>query len=297
MIVKQKVCRITIFLCAALLILMSLSMQVLSEQDQENNEVVLATINGEVISLETFESFWNIIPDSYKVQLNKEDVLEQIITQTLLIQKADELNLREDPDLSFQIKNAIDQILIQSLLEKEIIEKTDLTEKDIEDYYEENKETYWHDEEIHALNILVETEEEAEDIIKKIESGEDFASLAENHSIASSASNGGDIGFISKGTLRSEIEEKLFILEPEEVSEIIPVENGFHIFKVVEKNPSGYLEINEVKNEIETQLLPVKQQQAFDEYLKNIEENAIIEKNIELLSEEENNEPDRQEQD
>jgi len=276
---------------------MSLSMQVLSEQDQENNEVVLATINGEVISLETFESFWNIIPDSYKVQLNKEDVLEQIITQTLLIQKADELNLREDPDLSFQIKNAIDQILIQSLLEKEIIEKTDLTEKDIEDYYEENKETYWHDEEIHALNILVETEEEAEDIIKKIESGEDFASLAENHSIASSASNGGDIGFISKGTLRSEIEEKLFILEPEEVSEIIPVENGFHIFKVVEKNPSGYLEINEVKNEIETQLLPVKQQQAFDEYLKNIEENAIIEKNIELLSEEENNEPDRQEQD
>jgi len=272
-------------------------MQVLSEQDQENNEVVLATINGEVISLETFESFWNIIPDSYKVQLNKEDVLEQIITQTLLIQKADELNLREDPDLSFQIKNAIDQILIQSLLEKEIIEKTDLTEKDIEDYYEENKETYWHDEEIHALNILVETEEEAEDIIKKIESGEDFASLAENHSIASSASNGGDIGFISKGTLRSEIEEKLFILEPEEVSEIIPVENGFHIFKVVEKNPSGYLEINEVKNEIETQLLPVKQQQAFDEYLKNIEENAIIEKNIELLSEEENNEPDRQEQD
>lgn len=297
MIVKQKLCRITIFLCAALLILMSLSMQVLSEQDQENNEVVLATINGEVISLETFESFWNIIPDSYKVQLNKEDVLEQIITQTLLIQKADELNLREDPDLSFQIKNAIDQILIQSLLEKEIIEKTDLTEKDIEDYYEENKETYWHDEEIHALNILVETEEEAEDIIKKIESGEDFASLAENHSIASSASNGGDIGFISKGTLRSEIEEKLFILEPEEVSEIIPVENGFHIFKVVEKNPSGYLEINEVKNEIETQLLPVKQQQAFDEYLKNIEENAIIEKNIELLSEEENNEPDRQEQD
>jgi len=272
-------------------------MQVLSEQDQENNEVVLATINGEVISLETFESFWNIIPDSYKVQLNKEDVLEQIITQTLLIQKADELNLREDPDLSFQIKNAIDQILIQSLLEKEIIEKTDLTEKDIEDYYEENKETYWHDEEIHALNILVETEEEAEDIIKKIESGEDFASLAENHSIASSASNGGDIGFISKGTLRSEIEEKLFILEPEEVSEIIPVENGFHIFKVVEKTPSGYLEINEVKNEIETQLLPVKQQQAFDEYLKNIEENAIIEKNIELLSEEENNEPDRQEQD
>jgi len=58
----------------------------------------------------------------------------------------------------------------------------------------------------------------------------------------------------------------------------------------LEKNPPGYLELNEVKAEIENQLLPVKQQEAFDQYLNNLEENAIIEKNIELLKEEEKSE-------
>jgi len=265
---------------------MSFSLQGISLQEQDDNGEPLVIINGEMITGEKFEQFWNMIPDNYKVELNKEDILDQLITQTLLIQKADELNLREDPDIAFQIKNTVDQILIQALLEKEIIEKTSLSAEDIELYYEENKENYWQEEEIHALNILVETKEEAEDIVKKLEEGEDFSKLAEDASIASSASEGGDIGFISQGTLRSEIEEKLFILNPGEVSEIIPIENGFHIFKVLEKKPSGYIELEEVKEEIERQLLPLKQQENFDKYLKEIEDKAVIEKNLELLTEE-----------
>ena len=75
----------------------------------------------------------------------------------------------------------------------------------------------------------------------------------------------------------------MFILNPGEITEIIPTERGFHIFKVVEKNPAGYLELAEVKEEIEHQLLPLKQQEAFDQYLRNIEDQALIEKNIELL--------------
>ena len=264
---------------------MSFSLQGISLQEQDDSGEPLVIINGEMITVEKFEQFWNMIPDNYKVELNKEDILDQLITQTLLIQKSDELNLREDPEIAFQIKSTVDQILIQSLLEKEIIEETRLSDEDIALYYEENKEDYWQEEEIRALNILVETEEEAENIVKKLEEGEDFAKLAEDASIASSASEGGDIGFISKGTLRSEIEEQLFILSPGEISEIIPIENGFHIFKVLEKKPSGYLELEEVKEEIEYQLLPQKQQENFDKYLKEIEDKAIIEKNVELLKE------------
>lgn len=282
---QKKLSVVTVFLCVLLLFFMSFSLQGISLQGQDDSGEPLVIINGEMITVEKFEQFWNMIPDNYKVELNKEDILDQLITQTLLIQKSDELNLREDPEIAFQIKSTVDQILIQSLLEKEIIEETRLSDEDIALYYEENKEDYWQEEEIRALNILVETEEEAENIVKKLEEGEDFAKLAEDASIASSASEGGDIGFISKGTLRSEIEEQLFILSPGEISEIIPIENGFHIFKVLEKKPSGYLELEEVKEEIEYQLLPQKQQENFDKYLKEIEDKAIIEKNLELLKE------------
>lgn len=260
------------------------NLQVIAQEGIDNNEKALAVINGEIITLENFEQFWELIPDSYKAQLNKEDILEQLITQTLLIQKADELNLREDPEIAFQIKNAVDQILIQSLLQKEIIEKTNLSDEDIEMYYEDNKDNYWQEEEIHALNILVESRDQAEDIINKLNEGEEFSSLARDFSISSSAAEGGDIGFITKGTLKAEIEEKLFILNPGEISEIIPIENGFHIFKVLEKKPSGYLELEVVKEEIRYQLLPLRQQEAFDKYLEEIEEKAIIEKNIDLLT-------------
>ena len=260
------------------------NLQVIAQEGIDNNEKALAVINGEIITLENFEQFWELIPDSYKAQLNKEDILEQLITQTLLIQKADELNLREDPEIAFQIKNAVDQILIQSLLQKEIIEKTNLSDEDIEMYYEDNKDNYWQEEEIHALNILVESRDQAEDIINKLNEGEEFSSLARDFSISSSAAEGGDIGFITKGTLKAEIEEKLFILNPGEISEIIPIENGFHIFKVLEKKPSGYLELEVVKEEIRYQLLPLRQQEAFDKYLEEIEEKAIIEKNTDLLT-------------
>jgi peptidyl-prolyl cis-trans isomerase C len=266
------------------------SLHIVAQENNSNSNESLAIINGEIITLEQFEQFWSLIPDNYKVQLNKEDILDQLITQTLLIQNADELNLREDPEISFQIKNAVDQILIQSLLQKEIIEKISLTDEDINTYYEENKENYWQEEEIHALNILVEDQAQAENIVNQLNEGNDFSTLAKEFSISSSASEGGDIGFVTKGTLKTEIEEQLFILNPGEVSKIIPTENGFHIFKVLEKNPSGYLGFDEVKNEIEGQLLPLRQQEAFDEYLKNIEENATIDKNTELLKEEETSE-------
>jgi parvulin-like peptidyl-prolyl isomerase len=255
---------------------------------EEGDKNILATVNGQDITLAEFELYWDAIPEQYKMQLTKEDLLEQIILQTLLIQKADEINLREDPQVAFQIKNATEQILIQSLIEKEIIEKTSLNDDDIESYYEENKENYWKDEQVHAFDIMTETMEQAEEVRQKLEEGMDFSILAQESSIASSAAQGGDIGFISKGTLTTEIEEQLFLLNPGDISDIIPTEKGFHIFKVMEKIPAHYLALEEVEEEIKYQLLPQRQQQAFDQYLKEIEEQAIIEKNLELLKESNN---------
>lgn len=286
----KKQTKTVTFLSILLLILMVLSLHSIANQEQEENDdqdKPLAIVDGEIITLEDFEQYWNMIPDNYKVQLNKEDVLEQIITQTLLIQQADELNLREDPEIALQIKNTVEQILIQSLLEKEIVDKITLSDEDIQSYYVENKENYWQEEEVHAYNILVETEEEAKEVLQKLEEGQEFSELAKEFSIGSSASTGGDIGFINKGTLMPEIEDQLFILDPGEVSEIIPTESGFHIFKVIEKNPPGYLELAEVRGELEEQLLPARQQEAFDQYLKDIEDQATIEKNISLLNESE----------
>jgi len=273
-----------LYLCSFLLILGTVI------NSQENNEVgnskaILAIINNNAITLEDFYQYWDVIPDQYKAQLNKEDLLEQLIIQTLLVQRANEINLNNSPEVAFQIKNTTEQILIQYLIEKEIVEKTEINDDEIKSYYDEHKENYFREEQIHVLNILTETEEEAIDALKKLGEGIDFSILAQEVSIAASVSKGGDIGFISKGTLNADIEDQLFILDSGDLSEIITTDKGFNIFKIIEKVSSYYLELDEVREEIKYQLLPQKQQQAFDQYLKDIEERATIEKNLELIQE------------
>ncbi len=267
--------------------LLFFSLKIIGQENipTEDTTAVLALVNGIAITLDDFNQYWDNIPEQYKVQLSKENLLDQLIIQSLLIQKAEEIELKNNPEIAFQIKNATEQILIQYLIEKEIIEKTELSEEEIQSYYEEHKEEYWQKEEIHALNILTETENQAIDALKKLDEGMDFSVLAQEISISASSSKGGDLGFISKGTLIAEIEEKLFILNPGDISEIIPTEKGFHIFKIIEKKPAHYIELDEVKEEIKYQLLPQKQQQAFDQYLKDIEDMANIVKYLELIKE------------
>ncbi|NLL61971.1 MAG: hypothetical protein GX240_04195 [Candidatus Atribacteria bacterium] len=281
-------CNKTIHFCALLISFLFIFPVAICGQEEGqivNEQGILALVNGHAITLNYFNQYWDAIPEQYKLQLSKEDFLEQMVIQTLLVQKADEIELSADPKVKFQIKNATEQILIQYLIEKEIIEKTELSDDEILSYYEENKENFWKEEEVHALNILTETEEQAEDVLTRLKEGSDFSTLAQEVSIASSASKGGDIGFISKGTFAAEIEENIFALNQDEVSVIIPTDKGFHIFKIIEKNPAHYLTLDEVEEEIKYLLLPQRQQEAFDQYLKDVEEKAVIEKNLELFIE------------
>ena len=72
--------------------------------------------------------------------------------------------------------------------------------------------------------------------MKKLEAGEDFAELARKYSEdPGSAKNGGDLGFVSRGTLVKEFEETAFSLKEGEISNIIRTQFGFHIIQLIER--------------------------------------------------------------
>jgi parvulin-like peptidyl-prolyl isomerase len=75
----------------------------------------------------------------------------------------------------------------------------------------------------------------AEDLLKQIKGGADFAELAKANSEDSSASAGGDLGFITKGQTVAEFEEAAFKLEVGQVSDIVKTQFGYHIIKSLEK--------------------------------------------------------------
>ena len=91
-------------------------------------------------------------------------------------------------------------------------------------------------EQAHARHILVETEEEAQEVVKRLEAGEDFGELAAELSIdPGSATKGGDLGFVPRGRFVEPIDEAVFTLPVGEISEPIQTQFGWHIIEVLER--------------------------------------------------------------
>jgi len=246
-------------------------------------ETILASFSGQTISLGEFNQLWEQVPEDYKLQLDKSMVLDQMISEKLLIQEAKDMGLGEDKDVLEQIKKMTEQILVQALIEREILNKLKVNDEEVLEYYEENKDSFTEKEQVHLYNILLENEEEAQDVLEQLKAGGDFSEIAKEKSTGPSAAQGGDLGYLTKGTIIPEIENVVFALELEKLSEVIKTDFGFHILKITEKKPEIVKTIEEVKEDIIETLLPVKQKEAFENLLEELKGKAEIEINEEAL--------------
>jgi len=139
--------------------------------------------------------------------------------------------------------------------------------------YEVNKDQYRLPERVHARHILLKTtdkpkeeipkiEARAEELLKQIKGGADFAELARKSSEdPGSASKGGDLGWIARGQTVKAFEDTAFSLSPKATSHVIKTEYGFHILQVLEKQEARVKPFEEVKDEIAKEL---KRQRVFE---------------------------------
>ncbi|MCK4241245.1 MAG: peptidyl-prolyl cis-trans isomerase [Candidatus Atribacteria bacterium] len=261
------------------------------------SETVLVSFRGGEITLEEFNKSWED-PDHKNKYKTKEKLLENILKERILVQRARETGLEEDENVSSQIKTAIEQIrkereekvkistqqaLIDVATKVEIYDKVKLSEEEIAKYYKENKEDFIKNEEYHLHHILVESQEEAEAILEKIKGGTDFVELAKERSLCPSGEKGGDLGFVARGRTVNPFEDAAFTLRPGEISEVVKTQFGYHIIKLEEISPERQKTLEEAKTEIEFILLPEMQQQAFTRWLSSLRDEAQVQIKEELL--------------
>lgn len=124
---------------------------------------------------------------------------------------------------------------------------------------------------------LAAAERKIKEIKIKISGGGDFGLLAKEHSDGAEASEGGDVGFVSRAEILPEIWSAVAGLSPGDVSGVVRTDEGFSIFKVTALKGSRQMEFGEVENAVSRHLFQLKMEEAVGVWLEKVKSGAYIE--------------------
>ena len=136
-----------------------------------------------------------------------------------------------------------------------------VTDEQLRAAYSGAQDNFRMPERAHARHILLKTEgksdaekkalkAKAEDLIKQLKNGADFADLAKKNSDDGSKDQGGDLGWFVRNQMVPEFDSVAFTLKPKEISGVVTSQFGYHIIQVLEKDPAKLKPFEEVKDEL-----------------------------------------------
>jgi len=287
-----------------------------SSRNGIRDDAVVAVVNGEKIPAGAFKKELTLMKRKYRVQkqgsskpeellLLKTKALNQLVQNLLFGQEARKHGIRvheeqlrqtlqeakngyrknsfkrifELEDISRQdwenkLKN---NLLIKNLINAVVNSKVVVAKNEVAEYFENHPKEFHKPEQVRALHIMVTTEEEARNILKRLEThGANFSDLAIEYSQGPEGTQGGDLGYFEAGQMPEEF-DGVFKLKPGKISDIIRTPYGFHIFKVVDKKPERIIGFEESRKLIRAKLLQQHQEDAFRKWAAQIRDRARIE--------------------
>jgi peptidyl-prolyl cis-trans isomerase C len=196
-----------------------------------------------------------------------------VIDTKLVAAEARRQGLQDDPEVRAQMTR-LEELILEQVLTNRVIEKS-LTDDAVEKRYQKMLEDTKGEVEIHARHILVEKEEEARELITRLQQGADFAALANEKSADSSAASGGDLGYFSKGEMVPAFSDAAFALKDGAFSEVpVQTQFGWHVIKVEDRRAKEAPAFDEVSDELRGEL--VRETRAA--YVQELREKATIER-------------------
>jgi len=235
-----------------------------------------------------------------QVKQAKQQGLNSLITQSILLQKATELNLKPSDD---EINSKVDETMngyktqypeegqfedalkqagltedglrdslkkqvIMSAVQEYMLKDVTVTDEDIQTYYDANKDKQFSvGAGANVAHILVDSEDTAKSLKAKLDGGADFATLAkENSKDTGTATKGGSLGFVPYNSTQyvAEFVEGFKNLKEGEVSQPVKSQYGYHLIKATGLKGAEVTPLDQVKDQIKSSLLQQKQGEAFN---------------------------------
>lgn len=240
---------------------------------------VLAVVNGREIKQSDVELLYaNLGPNAaqYKGEEGYKQLVEQLILEEMLYSDAKENKMDEAKEYQAALEQLKKSLLAQYLVSN-LMSNIDVSEKEVEEYYNSNKNAFISGETVIASHILVETLEKANDILKEINDGLSFGDAALKYSSCPSKNSGGNLGQFGKGQMVPEFESAVFEMKIGEISSPVKTQFGYHIIQLNEKNESKELSLEEVKEDITNKIRFNKQSSVYTQKQNELKEKYPVE--------------------
>lgn len=273
---------------------------------KEQFDKIFGVFKAQIEKKEGPEIWDRLINGEKYIDLAKQNVLEQMIQDKIQLKKAEELGIDAakeeidteidkwknlfDSDEKFEefldslnmdndyFYDSIKKDIILSKLRESLTKNVDVTEEEMIMYYNTHLDLY---NRVKASHILLETEEEAREVLERIEAGEDFNGLAKEYSIDPSVkSNNGDLGYFRYGDMVEPFEAAAFSLKVNEISDPVKSEYGYHIIRVEDRKVDRF---EDIKDELKEDMIIEKKNMDYTANLEELFEESKIEKFIKNL--------------
>jgi peptidyl-prolyl cis-trans isomerase SurA len=183
--------------------------------------------------------------------------------------------------------NIRNKLLTQRVIGSEVGSHINVPDAEISKYYEEHKNEFVGPEQVALREIVVNTQgkkpeelpdlkKKAETALKRVQDGENFGEIAKRLSDGSTKNDGGYLGVYKRGELSKELEDKVFAMKKNDLTEVLETKQGYLVLQVLEHYDEGVQSLAKVKDRINEKLYNERMEPALREYLKTLREESYV---------------------
>jgi parvulin-like peptidyl-prolyl isomerase len=182
-----------------------------------------------------------------------------------------------------------EELLIEEILRRNVLPFVSVSPREIRDFYRSHMDAFTQKKQVKFRQIFIkfseyETKEQArqvaDSVLKKLQAGGSFETLAQENSRDPYAKEGGlwaNGEFIAKGTVLHDIDEVIFKLRVNELSPVVESSQGYHILRVDEIKPERVVPFDEAQDQIRRHLAEERWTKRYNEYIAELRTRAYIE--------------------
>ncbi|MCD6161399.1 MAG: peptidylprolyl isomerase [candidate division Zixibacteria bacterium] len=244
-----------------------------SDLSEEEAVMPIVTINDKYnYSADEFISNINKIFRKDGVNFEKKDLtldaLDEFTASRLMYVDALNSNLIDSPEFKRQVLDTKYGYIYRKMLDDYIFDTISVTEDDMKAYYEKNKKMFVDPVQIRAAEILVHSQEEAEEILAQLKNGADWSKLVKRTIRPGFAATEGNLGFFGPKK-HSYIYKTAVELDVGEYGGPVPVQDNWAVFKITGKKPESVQSYSEVKPRIEARMLGERKYGVLQKWVDN----------------------------